>query len=262
MFQKRFDEGITLKDKLEEKISKMKEIAKEISKGRFLCLKYEAKAKSPMESDIFSMYVQYCIFDKDVDKTEKDVVVKIWSPILKRLFRRTNLRTKWGESVGDSHDAISSAGFKVDLRVAKGTMSRRRREADKANVEIARLNPSMIKITNDRTKLHIEFKTVLDKLIKEVPQKVRSYRYLWPTDHRAIPCSLKLGAAVLPNHVARTKDFREVIMLQYKFKNATTEVASCDLINDDDSSDSDNNSNNNKPALGHEERGFLPTPTR
>lgn len=45
-------------------------------------------------------------------------------------------------------------------------------------------------------------------------------------------------------------------------KNATTEVASCDLINDDDSSDSDNNSNNDKPALGHEKRGFLPTPTR
>lgn len=110
-----------------------------------------------------------------------------------RLFRRTNLRTKWyviiylfdteficynkvfrGKSVVDSHNASGDSGFKVDLRVVKDTMSRRRKEADKANVEIVRFNPSMIKITNDRTKLLIESKTTLDKLIKEVPYIAQS----------------------------------------------------------------------------------------
>ncbi|CAO3698699.1 unnamed protein product [Rhizopus stolonifer] len=111
------------------------------------------------------------VFDKDVDTTENDVAVKMWSPILERLFRRTTLRTKWGESVGDSDDATSSSGFKVDLRVLKDTLSRRRKEADKANVEIAKGNASLIKVTSDRTKLHIESKVVLDKLIREVPEK-------------------------------------------------------------------------------------------
>ncbi|CEI90894.1 hypothetical protein RMCBS344292_16946 [Rhizopus microsporus] len=63
-------------------------------------------------------------------------------------------------------------------------MSRRRKEADKAKVEIARFNPSMIKITNDRTKLLIESKTTLVKLIKEVPEKNKDYCYPWSTDHR------------------------------------------------------------------------------
>lgn len=35
------------------------------------------------------------VFHKDVVITENDVVVKIWAPILERLFRRTDLRTKW-----------------------------------------------------------------------------------------------------------------------------------------------------------------------
>lgn len=53
-------------------------------------------------------------------------------------------------------------------------MSRIRKEADKANVEIARFSPSTIKIMSDRTKLHIESETVLDKLIKEAPQKAET----------------------------------------------------------------------------------------
>ena len=121
------------------------------------------------------------------------------------MFRRTSLRTNWyvtihlfntgsicynklfrGESAGDSQDASDSPGFEVDLRVVKDTMSRRRKEADKAKVEIARFNPSMIKITNDRTKLLIESKTTLVKLIKEVPEKNKDYCYPWSTDHRYI----------------------------------------------------------------------------
>ncbi|RCH97531.1 hypothetical protein CU097_015104, partial [Rhizopus azygosporus] len=118
-------------------------------------------------------------------------------------------------------------------------MSRRRKEADNANVEIARFNPSMIKITNDRTKLLIESKTLLDKLIKEVPYISQSIAIpgLQITGSRVTLFSLELGTnrlyvgvkegvAVIPNHVARIKEFREVIMLLYKIKNATMDIAS------------------------------------
>ncbi|KAG1051134.1 hypothetical protein G6F43_006640 [Rhizopus delemar] len=279
MFQKCFDRGVTLDGKLEKKISKIEEIAKkEIQKGRSLCLKYEAKAKSPMELDIFSIYSQYLellefhgyIFDKDFDITENNITVKIWSPILERLFRRTTLRTKWyviihlfdtgstcynklfrGESVGNSNEISGSSGFKVALRILKDTLSRRRKEADKANVEIARSNPSLIKIATDRTKLHIESKIVLDKLIKGVSGRTRdiSIPGLQITGSKFTLCSLKLGAnglyvgvkegvAVIPNHTSHIKDFRETIKLLYKFKNATMDVASLSLVNDDDSNNS------------------------
>ncbi|KAL4213138.1 hypothetical protein AB4K20DRAFT_1864668 [Rhizopus microsporus] len=131
-----------------------------------------------------------------------------------------------GESAGDSQDASDSPGFEVDLRVVKDTMSRRRKEADKAKVEIARFNPSMIKITNDRTKLLIESKTTLVKLIKEVPEKNKDYCYPWSTDHR------EQSNFVLSE--ARSKRF-----------NAMMDVASCNLMDDDCSSNIDNNSNNN-----------------
>ncbi|RCH81494.1 hypothetical protein CU097_004579, partial [Rhizopus azygosporus] len=143
-----------------------------------------------------------------------------------------------GESAGDSQDASDSPGFEVDLRVVKDTMSRRRKEADKAKVEIARFNPSMIKITNDRTKLLIESKTTLVKLIKEVPEKNKDYCYPWSTDHsKATLFSLKLGAnglyvevkegvTVPHNHIARIKEFREVIMLLFKLKARIKELYS------------------------------------
>lgn len=129
------------------------------------------------------------VFHKDVAITENDVV-KIWAPILERLFRRTDLRTKWyviiylfdaepicynklfrGEIVGDSVNITDSAGFKVDLRALKDYLLRIKKEADKANCEVAKFDPSLIKITSDRTKLLIESKAVLDKLVGENPEK-------------------------------------------------------------------------------------------
>lgn len=129
------------------------------------------------------------VFHKDVVITENDVV-KIWAPILERLFRRTDLRTKWyviiylfdaepicynklfrGEIVGDSVNITDSAGFKVDLRALKDFLLRIKKEADKANCEVAKFDPSLIKITSDRTKLLIESKAVLDKLVGENPEK-------------------------------------------------------------------------------------------
>ncbi|CEG84844.1 hypothetical protein RMATCC62417_18596 [Rhizopus microsporus] len=132
------------------------------------------------------------VFSKEVDITEADVVVKIWSPILERLFRRTVLRTKWcvrihlfgpkyacynkllwGESMGNSGDVSNSPGFKFDLRVIKDTLLMKKKEADKANCEISRIDPGLVKITSDGTKLLIQSKTVLDKLLEEDPEKAK-----------------------------------------------------------------------------------------
>ncbi|KAI7894341.1 uncharacterized protein EV154DRAFT_415464, partial [Mucor mucedo] len=74
---------------------------------------------------------------------------------------------------GDSGDSSDNLGFKVDLRVVKDTLSRRKKEADKANCEISRIDPGLVKITSDRTKLLVESKAVLDKIAKEDPRRAK-----------------------------------------------------------------------------------------
>ena len=69
--------------------------------------------------------------------------------------------------MGDSCDVTNSPGFKVDLRIVKDTLARRKKEADKGNVELARKDCSLSKTCSDRTKLLIESKCVLDRLIDE-----------------------------------------------------------------------------------------------
>lgn len=64
-------------------------------------------------------------------------------------------------------------GLKVDLRFLKGTLSRSRKEADKANCEVLKMGAGHIKATSDRTKLLIESKALLDHLIKEEPEDVK-----------------------------------------------------------------------------------------
>jgi hypothetical protein len=44
------------------------------------------------------------VFDKTIDVTESDVVVKMWSPLIERLLRRIAFRTKWGDAMGESAD--------------------------------------------------------------------------------------------------------------------------------------------------------------
>lgn len=78
-----------------------------------------------------------------------------------------------GESVGDSGDVSDYSGFKIDSRVVKDILLRKRKEADKANCEVARINPGIIKITSDRTKLLIESKVVLDKLANGDPKRAK-----------------------------------------------------------------------------------------
>ncbi|KAG1465731.1 hypothetical protein G6F55_000946 [Rhizopus delemar] len=256
-FGKCFEEGLAMSGKLEKKISKIEKSARqELQKGRFYSYSCETKSRSQVESDVFSVYAQYLelmgfhnyVFHKDVAITENDVV-KIWAPILERLFRRTDLRTKWGEIVGDSVNITDSAGFKVDLRALKDYLLRIKKEADKANCEVAKFDPSLIKITSDRTKLLIESKAVLDKLVGENPEKANDITIpgLQIIGNKAILYSLRLaanglyvdikeGTAVIPNHVSHIKDFRETVLLLYKFKNATIKVETFGLIGGNDSS--------------------------
>ncbi|RCH97461.1 hypothetical protein CU097_012084 [Rhizopus azygosporus] len=111
------------------------------------------------------------IFDKDVDTTEADLTVKMWGGLFEKLFRRTKLRYKWGESVGGSSGAADSPGFKVDLRVIKDTLSRRNKEADTDNMELARMGASVVKTCSDKSKLLIESKCILDCLVREHPEQ-------------------------------------------------------------------------------------------
>ncbi|KAG1053715.1 hypothetical protein G6F43_004233 [Rhizopus delemar] len=227
----------------------------ELQKGRLYSYSCETKSRSQVESDVFSIYAPYLelmgfhnyVFHKDVVITENDVV-KIWAPILERLFRRTDLRTKWyGRIVGDSANITDSAGFKVDLRVLKDSLLRRRKEADKANCEIAKFDPSLIKITSDRTKLLIEPKAVLDKLVGENPEKanditIPGLQIMGTTSvftklaANGLYVDIKEGTAVIPNHVSHIKDFRETVLLLYKFKNTAIKVETFGLIGGNDSS--------------------------
>ncbi|RCH79269.1 hypothetical protein CU098_000311, partial [Rhizopus stolonifer] len=191
-------------------------------------LSCEGKVVVGLELMEFHSYV----FEKTIDITESDVVVKMWSPLIERLFRRVELRTKWGDTMGESADIENrTTGLKVDLRFLKDTLSRRRKEADKANCEVSKLGAGHIKITSDRTKLLIESKVILDHLIKEEPEKVKEIAVpaLQLIGNRAILYSINLttnglyvavkeGTAVIPNHISHIKDFREVIMLLFKFK--------------------------------------------
>lgn len=59
------------------------------------------------------------------------------------------------------------------MRFLKDTLSRRRKEADKANCEVSKMGAGHIKITSDRTKLLIESKAILDHLIKEELENVK-----------------------------------------------------------------------------------------
>ena len=111
------------------------------------------------------------LFEKTIDCTEADVVVKMWSPLIEKLFRRDGLRTKWAESMGE--DAADKAtGIKVDLRLVKDTLARRKKEASKANVEVAKFGARPMKITGDSSKLFVESKIVIDNLAKEEHKKI------------------------------------------------------------------------------------------
>ncbi|CDH50604.1 predicted protein [Lichtheimia corymbifera JMRC:FSU:9682] len=109
------------------------------------------------------------VFCRDIDITENDLYVKVWGPLLECIMRdEQDLRLKWGDSMGysaevaDGHDA-----FKVDVRVVRDIFSARqsKKESDTGNVELSRKGASISKITDDKFKLLIESKCVLDRIM-------------------------------------------------------------------------------------------------
>ncbi|KAG0749335.1 hypothetical protein G6F62_006447 [Rhizopus arrhizus] len=160
-----------------------------LEKGRFTCYRKEVDSKGEVHTDIFSIYSQYLeliefysyVFDKTIDVTESDVVVKMWSSLIERLLRRVAFRTKWGDVMGESAD-----------------------------------------MENRTTGLN------------------RATLYSIHLAANGLYVAVNEGTSVVPNHIAHIKDFREVIMLLFKFKNATTNVIAFGL--DGENSNSNNNS--------------------
>lgn len=68
----------------------------------------------------------------------------------------------YSAEVADGHDA-----FKVDVRVVRDIFSARqsKKESDTGNVELSRKGASISKITDDKFKLLIESKCVLDRIM-------------------------------------------------------------------------------------------------
>ncbi|CEP13341.1 hypothetical protein [Parasitella parasitica] len=275
------DDGIYI-DSCEESVGTLIKKAALNSYKDYHSLDYDEKSVVALELMEFYSYV----FSKDVDTTETDAVVKVWSPMLERLFRRIQLRTKWyggknhsvdyrydtrdspstgphhlREHLGDSGDSSDNLGFKVDLRVVKDSLSRRKKEADKANCEISRIDPGLVKITNDRTKLLLESKAVLDKIVEEDPGRAKeiSVPALQLIGNHAILYSLSLaanglyaglkeGSAYVPNVISNMDSFRDVILLLFKFKAATTNILAFGLKGGDDGGGNNNNSDNNSSS--------------
>ncbi|KAI8379847.1 hypothetical protein EDC96DRAFT_434395 [Choanephora cucurbitarum] len=127
-----------------------------------------------------------------------------------------------------------STGIKVDLRLVKDTISRRKKEASKANVEVAKFGASPAKITTDSSKLFIESKIVIDNLAKEEPKKAN--RTIVPSlqivgnkiilfsvalEANGVYVAVREGSAFIPSHVSHVKDLRRVIKLLSKLKVST-----------------------------------------
>ncbi|OBZ80833.1 hypothetical protein A0J61_11118 [Choanephora cucurbitarum] len=184
----------------------------------------------------------------------------MWSPLIEKLFRRDGLRTKWGESMGED-TADKATGIKVDLRLVKDTLARRKKEASKANVEVAKFGASPMKITGDSSKLFVESKIVIDNLAKEEHKKIN--RIIVPSlqivgnkitlfsvalEANGVYVAVREGSAFIPSHVSHTKEFKRVIKLLLKFKAATMDLMAFGLDGEDEYSSNSNSNNNNNSS--------------
>lgn len=57
------------------------------------------------------------LFEEDIDCSEWDFVIKLWSPLIEELFINTDLRTKWGDTVCKLTHEDGTTDSKIDLRV-------------------------------------------------------------------------------------------------------------------------------------------------
>ncbi|KAG2224394.1 hypothetical protein INT45_002933 [Circinella minor] len=233
--------------KYEDKIKKIEKYAKgDLRDARQHTYMAEMKSTRDDESILYAIYThflgvleyhQYMFLDY-TDITDLDFGVKLWGPMLEKLFRNTNLRCKWGESVADSTGVTESRGFTVDIRDVRDTLSRRRKEADQANVELGRKNLTISKASSDRIKLLIESKCVMDRLAKKIKHfkhhdiAIPALQFAGP---QVILYSLQLGSkglyvgireasGTVPRKAKELDSFREVVKILFKFKRTVLDV--------------------------------------
>ncbi|CAO0801785.1 unnamed protein product [Mucor circinelloides] len=92
--------------------------------------------------------------------------MKFWSSILERLFVKSGLRLKWGDT-HLNNEGDESPSLKVDLRVLDDEVVQRySQETEVAVAKFAKSSPGCAKFTSDRSKLQIEAKVVIDNHIR------------------------------------------------------------------------------------------------
>ncbi|KAG0822499.1 hypothetical protein G6F18_011751 [Rhizopus arrhizus] len=108
------------------------------------------------------------LFDPQIDSSEWDFVVNFWGLITERLFYGSYLRLKWGDTHLTMHDTIRDSSFKVDMRILHDKIKQRyNTENDIAIMEASEEGHGNAKFVNDRVKLSIESKTIIDRYLMD-----------------------------------------------------------------------------------------------
>ncbi|KAI9314545.1 hypothetical protein BX666DRAFT_468177 [Dichotomocladium elegans] len=143
---------------------------------------------------------------------------------------------------------LGERGFKVDLRIIYDTVRKSKNEVDLANVEVAKPTAPLHKIANDKAKLFIESKCVLDRIVSEnrattstavpalqISGTVELYSLRLVKD--GLYAAVCEGAATLPGTPKNVHALRQLYSLLARFKAAITRVADLELADDQDIND-------------------------
>ncbi|CEI90420.1 hypothetical protein RMCBS344292_04745 [Rhizopus microsporus] len=96
------------------------------------------------------------MFNGNKQKNKQDYIVKLWSQLLERLVRNSDLRLKWGKS---GFARIEYSSYMADVRVL---VDHQDDEYETMCAEATKSSPSKAKFHHDHCKLLIESKDVLD----------------------------------------------------------------------------------------------------
>ncbi|CAO3665571.1 unnamed protein product [Rhizopus stolonifer] len=103
------------------------------------------------------------MFNENIDISEWDFLIKLWGPVLEKLFIGTGLRLKWGDTLLTMKDVSNDNRFKVDLRVINDkTVQRYNEESEVTIAEASKSDPGLLKFMSDRCKLLSENKVIID----------------------------------------------------------------------------------------------------
>ncbi|KAF7721385.1 hypothetical protein EC973_004814 [Apophysomyces ossiformis] len=187
-FGKKQEDGLndTLSKALRKPIDKIVKKAKKdgLLEARFHANKteYLQSANNNKVADVMAIYA-HCLqlmefhkylFNQNHSKlSEGDYVVKVWGPILETLFRSTDLRCKWNETIASCtaeaavlQEGARKMGLKADLRIVADDCACAKEEMDVSGAEMARNGAALSKINSDRIKVILGGKCILDKLLE------------------------------------------------------------------------------------------------